>query len=247
MERLIRATLHASEKRTDRQAYLAFITAFSEKAQSLADDRFLCQWEDTWPCLHDATSATDFDAHYLYHAAWAARILAATRPEKHVDIGSSLRFIATASAIVPISFYDCRPAKISLSGLSCGQADLTRLPFPDASVNSLSCMHVVEHIGLERYGDLFDPKGDLRAVAELNRVLSKGGQLLFVTPVGEIARIQYNAHRIYTHAQILSYFPDLQLQSFSLISDTGEFIPHAAPNDCIGQNYACGCYHFMRA
>jgi hypothetical protein len=35
-------------------------------------------------------------------------------------------------------------------------------------------MHVVEHVGLGRYGDALDPKGDARACAELARVLAQG-------------------------------------------------------------------------
>jgi hypothetical protein len=31
-------------------------------------------------------------------------------------------------------------------------------------------MHVVEHVGLGRYGDLMDPDGDLKAMRELRRV-----------------------------------------------------------------------------
>jgi hypothetical protein len=36
-------------------------------------------------------------------------------------------------------------------------------------------MHVVEHIGLGRYGDPIDPDGDLKAISELKRVVQKRG------------------------------------------------------------------------
>ena len=39
-------------------------------------------------------------------------------------------------------------------------------------------MHVVEHIGLGRYGDQVDPDGDLMAMKELERVTAKLGKLL---------------------------------------------------------------------
>ncbi len=233
-------------KQKQRQENKAFKNAFNLRAQSLADNRFTCAWEDIWPCLDDATSNTGFDAHYLYHTAWAIRILAATKPVKHTDIGSCLRFVSMASALAPINFYDYRPANITLSNLFCGQADLLQLPFPDASIASLSCMHVVEHIGMERYGDAFDPEGDLKAIDQLNRVLASGGQLLFVVPVGEVARIQYNAHRIYTYDQILSYFPDMRLQNFAVIQDSGDFIENATASQLSGQKYACGCFHFIK-
>ena len=54
------------------------------------------------------------------------------------------------SAFIPVEFYDYRPAELSLSGLEFKHADLTHLPFADNSVESLSCMHVIEHIGLGR-------------------------------------------------------------------------------------------------
>ena len=223
-----------------------FRKKFDAVQGSLADNRFACNWEDRWPCFDDATSATGFDAHYVYHTAWAARVLEQSRPERHVDVGSCLRFTTLVSAFISIEFYDYRPVKVSLTGLTSGHADATALPFADASVSSLSCMHVVEHIGLERYGDPFDPQGDLKAMQELMRVLSPGGQLLFVVPIGNEARIQYNAHRIYTYAQVLDCFAALSLDSFAFITDSGEFIPNAEEADTLTQKYGCGCFRFIR-
>ena len=219
-----------------------FDTVFS----SLSDNRFTCRWEDRWPCLDDATGTTGFDAHYVYHTAWAARILAQTLPARHTDISSCLRFATLVSAFIPVDFYDYRPAHITLRNLRSLRADITALPFADSSVQSLSCMHVVEHIGLERYGDPLDPRGDISAMKELKRVLAGGGQLLFVVPVGDEARIQYNAHRIYTCQQIREYFRELELASFAFVTDSGEFIANAIETDTIGQKYGCGCFHFIR-
>jgi SAM-dependent methyltransferase len=213
----------------------------------LENGRFSMNWEDRYPCLNDATSTTGFDTHYLFHTAWAARALSQTKPEFHVDISSCLRFVSLISAFIPIRFYDYRPAKLNLSGLESDKADLMNLPFPDNSVASLSCMHVIEHIGLERYGDPLDPKGDLKAISELKRVLSKDGNLLFVVPLGEHAIIQYNAHRIYTYSQILSYFSEFKLIDFAYINDAGNFIPQASEKDAVGQVYGCGCFHLRKA
>lgn len=221
-----------------------FWKAFTQKSLLLADDRFKCRWKDRLPCLDDATGATGFDAHYVYHTAWAARTLVQLAPQHHIDIGSCLRFVTILSAFMPVSFYDYRPAKITLNGLACGYADLLQLPFADNSIPSLSCMHVAEHIGLERYGDHFDPKGDLKAMAELARVLAHGGHLLFVVPVSGTARIQYNAHRIYTYDQILQNFSSLRLESFALITGEQEYVPDAG-KDLVGeQRYGCGCFLF---
>jgi SAM-dependent methyltransferase len=223
-----------------------FAKNFSAKKVALENSRFSMNWEDRYPCLNDATSTTGFDAHYLFHTAWAARVLAQTRPDLHIDISSCLRFISLVSAFIPIRFYDYRPAKLNLSGLESDKVDLMNLPFPDGTVNSLSCMHVIEHIGLERYGDPLEPEGDLKAIAELKRVLSKNGDLLFVVPLGDESIIQYNAHRIYTYQQILSYSSELKLINFAYINDAGQFIAQASQQDTVGQVYGCGCFHFRK-
>lgn len=202
-------------------------------------------WRDRYPCLADRTAATAFDRHYIYHTAWAARILAQTRPETHTDISSTLYFAGIVSAFVPVKFYDYRPADLRLSGLSSERADLQALPFDSGSLSSLSCMHVIEHIGLGRYGDPLDPHGDLKAMAELARVLAPGGSLLLATPVGR-PRVAFNAHRIYAHAQIVAALPGLALRQFALIPDTGPMVVDAAPTLADAQDYGCGCFWFNR-
>ena len=54
--------------------------------------RFSINDIDLLPMLHDATSTTQFDAHYVYHPAWAARIVKKINPDKHIDISSTLHF-----------------------------------------------------------------------------------------------------------------------------------------------------------
>jgi hypothetical protein len=203
---------------------------------------------DLYPCLKDKTLTTGFDRHYIYHPAWAARVLSETKPIEHVDISSSLTFCTLVSAFVPISFFDYRPAELQLSCLSSKSADLLSLPFEDRSIFSLSCMHVVEHVGLGRYGDRLDPEGDLKAIEQLTRVLAIGGSLLFVVPIGK-PKIQFNAHRIYSYEQILSYFSELDLVEFSLIPDSpkdGGLIRNAPVELTTLQSYACGCFWFIR-
>ena len=124
-----------------------------------------------------------------------------------------------------------------------------QLPFPTESLESLSCMHVVEHVGLARYGDPLDYDGDIKATRELTRVVAFGGSLLFVVPIGGQPRIQFNAHRIYTYEQVLALFSDMNLTEFALIPDDGAtegLIRHANPNQAAKQHYGCGCFHFIK-
>jgi hypothetical protein len=93
--------------------------------------------------------------------------LAKIKPAEHIDISSILSFSTIVSAFVPVKFYDYRPAVLEISNYHSGFADLKQLPFPDNSVESLSCMHTIEHIGLGRYGDELDVNGDIKAIEEL--------------------------------------------------------------------------------
>ena len=230
--------------------YLAFGGDFiAFKKASGGNGRLRLNWADRYPCLNDKGPKTGFDRHYLYHPAWAARIIARQQPRVHVDISSSLHFCSMLSAFVPVQFYDFRPADIELSGIRCERADLLHLPFGDNSIHSLSCMHVVEHVGLGRYGDPLAPEADLDAVSELIRVLAPGGSLLFVVPVGRPARVRFNAHRIYGYRQIVEYFKVLELVEFSLIPDAahgGGLVLNAAEELADVQSYGCGCFWFRK-
>jgi SAM-dependent methyltransferase len=221
--------------------FLKTYVAFKSKN----DGRFGVAFKDLYPCLKDKVTTTPFDQHYTYHPAWAARIIAQTKPALHIDISSILSFSTIVSAFVPVKFYDYRPAKLQLANYESDFADLTQLPFATNSVASLSCMHTVEHIGLGRYGDALDPQGDLKAMHELQRVVQPGGTLLFVTPVGR-PRIEFNAHRIYAYEQIVAAFSNMQLKEFSLVPDAGGLITNATSQMTDGQQYGCGCFWFIK-
>ncbi len=217
------------------------------KKQAAGKERFEFEWQDRW-LWNDKTEFTGFDTHYVYHLAWAARILKKTNPALHIDIGSHLDFPCMLSAHYPIEFYDYRPANVKLDNLKCLRGDLLNLHFEDNSVHSLSCMHVLDHPGLGRYGDPLDYDGDLKAIKELQRVLAKGGNFLYVVPVGK-PKIKFNASRIFGYRQTLEYFNELKLIEFSLIPDDAlnrGMITNATEEMSDQQNYGCGCFWFTK-
>ena len=228
--------------------FLADFERFSHMAHESVS-RFHLETDDFFPIINEKTAYTGFDRHYVYHPAWAARIVAKNRPDKHVDISSTLHFCSILSAFIPVDFYDYRPAKLSLTSLSSLGADLLDLPFGDNTIASLSCMHTVEHVGLGRYGDPLDYDGDLRAIQELKRVLAVGGHLLFVVPLGRESRIFFNAHRVYTKQHVLDLFSDLSLVDFSLIPEDekdGGLVSDPSDELLQKQVYGCGCFHFIK-
>jgi len=236
------ATISDTDFRSEFDRFSAMATA-APKPRA-----FQLEWADRKPCLGDRTADTGFDRHYVYHTAWAMRVLARSRPAEHVDVASSLYFAALASAFVPVRYFEYRPVDLHLSGMTCERADLLALPFADHGVGSLSCMHVVEHVGLGRYGDALDPDGDLKAMAELKRVVGAGGSLLFVVPVGR-PRVQFNAHRIYAFEQVREAFAGLELVEFALVPDRANgsgIIPDATKQQADAQRYGCGCFWVRR-
>ncbi len=173
------------------------------------------RFKDTYPCLYDKTAKTSVDSHYFYQSVWAFKKIYEARPKVHVDVGSDVGFVGLLTAITKVQFVDIRPLEVSnLENFENIAGDILHLPYKDNSLDSVSCLHVAEHIGLGRYGDPLDPLGTQKAAMELARCLAPGGHLYFSLPVGK-TRLCFNAHRIHPPRRILQYFSDLNLVEFS--------------------------------
>jgi hypothetical protein len=203
------------------------------------------RFADAHPNLGDWVATTPFDPHYFYQAAWLARQLVSANPPRHLDIGSDVKLIGTLSAFIPTEFMDYRPIDTTLPGLVSTRGDILDLPLANDSVMSLSCLHVVEHIGLGRYGDPVDPEGSRKAMDELGRVIAEGGRLYLSVPVGR-ERICFNAHRVFSPETILVGFFKLDLISFSLVDDKGHFWPECTTDQASGLEYGCGMFVFEK-
>ena len=197
------------------------------------------------PQLMDVTENTSFDPHYTYQGPWVMRKLVDGKPSQHVDVGSWVVYLGFFASLQQTTFVDIRPAKLNMPGLNPQDGSVLDLSFKDKSVESLSCLHVIEHVGLGRYGDPLDPKGTEKAARELTRVLALGGDLYISLPVGKEVTY-FNAHRVTDPARVLELFADLELVSFSVILDDGTYKEDVSPVLAKSQDYACGLYHFKR-
>ncbi len=204
------------------------------------------RFRDTYPCLTDWTSHTPFDAHYFYQGAWLARELAQQKPASHVDIGSSVVTIGVLSGLVDTIFVDHRPLLVKLTGLKSIAGNVTSLPFGSAAIESLSCLHVIEHIGLGRYGDPIDPTGSAKAAAELQRVLKPGGRLYLSVPIGR-ERVCFNAHRVFSPQSMVNMFHGMEMVEFAYVNDSGELREKQKPGNAQSCNYGCGMYVFRKS
>lgn len=220
------------------------------KFSKINDKRFSIKFSDFHPQIKDKTFTTGFDRHYVYQTSWAIRVVKEINPSFHVDISSILYFSGALSAFIPVKIYDYRPANFALPDLESNRGDLHHLPFRDSSIHSISCMHTIEHIGLGRYGEPMDAEGDIKAINELKRVTASGGNILIVVPMGK-PKIEFNAHRIYSYEQIISYVIDENfiLKEFAFIPEfdsEGPLQRNADPSRVANADYACGCFWFQK-
>ena len=211
------------------------------------NNKWNIKFTDMLPILDEDSSVMSFDSHYVYHTGWASRVLKEIGTSKLVDISSSIMFCSAVSAFIKVEHYDIRKTDFNLPGIECGQENLLNLSFNNNSIECLSCMHVIEHVGLGRYGDEININDDKTAANELIRVLSKNGFLLVVLPLGERSKIRFNAHRIYTFEIVINMFYGLTIKEFSFYNDTtNEFKKNALPSDILGSEYGCGCFVFQK-
>ncbi|MCE7979648.1 MAG: DUF268 domain-containing protein [Caldilinea sp. CFX5] len=200
---------------------------------------------DLNPILFERSNTSKFDAHYFYLNIWAAKRLMSTKPSIHVDIGSAINFVGFTTCFTKIIFIDIRPLLVELQDYQSLPGSLMALPFAERSINSISCLHVAEHIGLGRYGDPLDPAGTKKAINEMKRVVASGGNLFFALPVGK-PRLCFNGHRVHSVSQILYYFDGLQLLEFSGVDDHGIYREHISLDIFDSARYACGFFWFTK-
>ena len=185
--------------------------------------------------------------HYFFQDIWAAEKVYSKKPEIHVDIASRIDgFVAHILPFCKVEYVDIRKITSTLPNLIFKEGSILQLPYADNSVKSLSCLHVIEHIGLGRYGDPIDPQGHIKAAQEMMRILEPGGSLFLGTPIGR-ERVCFDAHRVFYVESIISMFNELKIIEFSMINDKAMQINYNAnyieSNKC---QFGCGLFEFVK-
>lgn len=214
----------------------------------LQTDDFPLTTDDLQPILADYRGQAGIArGHYFHQDLWAARAIVARAPARHVDIGSRIDgFVAHLLTVMPVSVIDIRPLESDVDGLTFQQGDATHLSaIPSDSLESVSSLHAVEHIGLGRYGDAVDPDGWRKALAELRRILAPGGRLYLSVPVGR-QRVCFNAHRIFHPATIVAACAPLRLINFSAVGDDERLHVDVPLETVAAANHACGLFLFTK-
>ncbi len=193
------------------------------------------------PYTNDCVATTPLDPVYFYQDTWASHKIFKAKPRKHVDIGSSVKTIGIVSQYVPTTMIDIRPITLKIEGLTFLKGSILEIPLADQSVESLSSLCVVEHIGLGRYGDPVDAFGSEKAAAELKRVLAVGGELYVSVPVDDQCRVYFNAHRAFTRDAVMELFDGL-----SLVEEKYQYGETLVDRYDASLGFGTGLFHFRR-
>jgi len=202
-------------------------------------------WRNFFPWPIDRYQDAGDAGMYFYQDTWCADKLKAASPSRHVDVGSSMMFVAMVLQLCDLTYVDVRPIAISHPRFIYKCGNLMEMPFESGSLESISSLSVVEHVGLGRYGDRIDPEGTNKACAELARILAPGGNLYVAVPTEKNSSTHFNAHRIFSPDTFVSKFPGLRMiaERYAL----ADRIICRCEYDELKQPYAFGCFQFTKS
>ena len=164
-----------------------------------------------WPIYaedNNNSSSSISDYALLSHQAFS--LINQRKPCAHFDVGSSVeKFLLPLSQFQSnLTYIDVRPSPaLDNLGLHSLIVDLS-LPLQNSlrsSVSSLSCLHVIEHIGLGRYGDRITSSGQITFATNIYDMLSSGGYAYIGMPFG-FNQVYFNAHMLMTPYHYIDLF-----------------------------------------
>jgi SAM-dependent methyltransferase len=200
-----------------------------------------------YPCLTDFyDQGGTARGHYFYQDLIVAQKIFEKNPANHVDVGSRIDgFVAHVASFRRIEVLDIRKLTSSAPNITFRLCDLLNLP-PEFTeyADSVSCLHVLEHIGLGRYGDSIELAGHSKGFNNLAKIVKPGGTLYLSVPFG-IERIEYNAHRVFDLKTIVRMVePVSEVVEFAMVDDSGELRNPADLNATLERS---GTYRFALA
>ena len=199
-------------------------------------------------------NAGAIDGHYFIQDLLVARAIFDAKPIRHVDIGSRLDgFVAHVASFREIEVIDIRPLNIEIPGIRFIQMDLMApVTLPGKPIDSISCLHALEHFGLGRYGDEIDYYGWEKGLENIACLLSPGGYFYLSLPTGMKQHVNFKAHRVFSipflELKLSKYF---EVEYLAFIDDTGNLHEDIEPNsqqavNAFGSSYGCSIWVLRR-
>ena len=221
--------------------YRSFRKIYSQSAKTDGKLRFSPQLSDL------GEGAGVAGGHYFWQDLLVAREIFNRSPKRHIDIGSRIDgFIAHLMVFRDVEIIDIRELESIDDRMKFSISDAMDLSNIDSSsVESLSSLHAIEHFGLGRYGDPLDPNGHIRAIKEIQRVLSPGGYFYLSFPTG-IPEILFNDKRVVDVHLPQEILTECTLEEFIAIPGVGSPTRNAKPGDFRNNEGYCGLWIFKK-
>jgi len=202
------------------------------------------------PCLTDRFEKSGVaSGPYFHQDLLAASRIFENKPEKHVDVGSSVSgFVAHVASFRKIEVFDVRDLgdTSDIANILFERWDILDPEFNLTDYcDSLSCLHVLEHFGLGRYGDRVDVDGHRTGLKKLHQLLRRGGKLYLSVPIGP-QRVEFDGHRVFSVRYLLGLLEGkFKVDFFSYVDDEGHLHRNIGLEDSrrVDDNFSCrlGC------
>tara|TARA_B100000963_G_scaffold8671_1_gene6756 strand:- start:27213 stop:27989 length:777 start_codon:yes stop_codon:yes gene_type:complete len=204
---------------------------------------------DFWPIFgENKISAGSIKSHYFIQDLFVSQLIFENSPKNILDIGSRIDgFVAHVSTFREIDVLDIRPLEGKIKNINFKKHDLmNEISSLEKKYECVTCLHALEHFGLGRYGDPIDPKGHLKGIKNIHKILSKNGTCYLSFPLGR-NRVEFNAHRVFSIKYIKPILESFfTIESFSYISDDGSLFENVNIENGKETNFNCnyGCSIF---
>ncbi len=206
-----------------------------------------------FPILTDLDDFAGVTSGHYFHQDLLVAQLVLSKNLSHVDIGSRVDgFVAHIASTRRIEVWDIRSLEPSVhNNIIFRKLDLmSNIDYLENTVESLSCLHALEHFGLGRYGDAINPKGHIIGLENMIKILKKGGFFYISIPLDINNTIQFNAHRTFNPTWILNLkvvMDNLKFKRFDYVDGKGELHKNIkCKSNLPNLSYSCGIYTFEK-
>jgi len=178
------------------------------------------------PYLHEKTdtAGVNFGQYFLQDLLVAQEVYRLS-PRNHLDVGSRVDgFIAHVATTHKITFLDIRSLTNTVPNVTFLQGDI--LSFKSkVRYELVTSLHVLEHIGLGRYGDTLEPLGHIKAFEKLVEAADYDGKIWISFQVSEQTITQFNGQRLIGWLEPLDWAGKLglKLEKFYYLNDEEVF------------------------
>lgn len=179
---------------------------------------------------------------------FASELIYRHDPCRILDVGSYRLWLIGVMSSRQVVTVDVRPRRSELSNENIIIADIAHDVLDRTNLfDMVVSLSTIEHVGLGRYADKFDPEGDLKAVDNMLKALRPGGHFIFTVPVtAGTPCVVHNSHRIYCVDMIRENLKNLDLIEERFIKmESGNFhfcLESELVREIGKLDIYCGCY-----